>query len=105
MRSPPKSVPFNLSMSHVGHLAMWLKHDPFLHNDHQVPPLSRAFVPSTIRSQTTPTSPATINNPCFSIQGLIINIHGKMLPNIGKLALPFPAYSPSTKFQMKHMYQ
>jgi len=58
-----KCVPFpNLSMSHARHLAnlsMWLKHDPFLHNDHHVPPLSWPFGPSAIRSQTTPISSIT----------------------------------------------
>ena len=81
----------------LSHFSMWLKHDPFFHNDHHAPPLSRAFVPSIIRSQTTPTSPAIVNNPCFSIRGVIIDIHGKIVPSIDKLTFPFLAYGPSTK--------
>ena len=106
MRSPPKyhrnQVCVLLQSIHescraLSQFSMWLKHDPILRNDHHVPPLSRAFAPSIIRSQTTPTSPATINNPYFSIQGLIIEIHGKIFHYICKLTLPFPTYGPSSK--------
>lgn len=70
---------------------------PILRNDHHVPPLSWAFSPLVMRSQIAPKSSATINVPCFSTQGLITNIHGKVFHHIGKLSLPFTTYGPSSK--------
>ena len=79
------------------HFSIWLKHDPFLCDNQYVPPVSQEFSPSAIRSQTIPTRSVTVNVPCLSIQGLILDIHGTILHRIGKLIFHFPAYGPSTK--------
>ena len=93
-------------MGHVGHLPFYVaKHDPFHHKGHHVPPLSRTFEPSSVRSQISPTRFASSHVPCsINVQGLIVGIQGVVINGVGKKSSssssPYAVHSPYAS--MKH---